>query len=392
MPRKKKNQREDKRFCVRLDIGKDADGKRIRKSFYSTVSLEDAEKKRNEWIKLNPPETLPSDRGITLSAWSERWLKAYKSGLAPNTFECYRRSAAALCRYDGYGSMPITDIRHSHIQAYLTSLAGKSKSYIHSAKVTIRQLFSSAVSDGLIAKLPYDSLYAPKGTYSGHRVLLDWEKKAIEATCLMHRAGLWAIIMQYAGLRRGEMAALMWEDIDLANRTITVRRSADLNHGAVIKSTKSDAGERTLPILKPLYNVLCALPSRSGFVCLSSKGQPLTKDSYRKGWESYMLVLERATNGIEPYNDTTGWRRDLVCTAPGYKVASINAHDLRYTFASYLYDNDVDIKTAQYLLGHSSVDMTLKIYTKLSEEKKAKSINKLIEFFDTHSDTQTYRF
>lgn len=56
-------------------------------------------------------------------------------------------------------------------------------------------------------------------------------------------------------------------------------------------------------------------------------------------------------------------------------------YDLRHTYCSMLYDADVDVKTAQYLMGHASLDMMLKIYTHLSEAKKTRSFDKLHMYF-----------
>ena len=93
-------------------------------------------------------------------------------------------------------------------------------------------------------------------------------------------------------------------------------------------------------------------------------------------------MCERAANGLAPFSETNGWRRDIARRTEGYKVFDVNAHDLRYTFATTLYDAGVDVKTAQYLLGHKDLMTTMKIYTKLSEEKKRFSIDKLINHFE----------
>ena len=62
----------------------------------------------------------------------------------------------------------------------------------------------------------------------------------------------------------------------------------------------------------------------------------------------------------------------------GYKVFDVNAHDLRYTFATILYDAGGDAKTAKYLLGHKDLMTTMKIYTKMSEEKSDPILTSLL--------------
>ena len=86
----------------------------------------------------------------------------------------------------------------------------------------------------------------------------------------------------------------------------------------------------------------------------------------------------RGLNDIKPYSATAGWRRDKV---EGLKPFGCTAHDLRYTYATILYDAGVDVQTAAYLLGHSDVTVTMKIYTQLSDKTKAVSVDKLMSFF-----------
>ena len=62
----------------------------------------------------------------------------------------------------------------------------------------------------------------------------------------------------------------------------------------------------------------------------------------------------------------------------GYKVFDVNAHDLRYTFATTLYDAGVDVKTAQHLLGHKDLMTIMKIYIKMSEEKSDPILTSLL--------------
>ena len=65
---------------------------------------------------------------------------------------------------------------------------------------------------------------------------------------------------------------------------------------------------------------------------------------------------------------------------PGWQSLSVSMYDLRHSYCSMLYDAGVDVKTAQYLMGHSDLEVTLKIYTHLSEQKKQHSYDTLHDF------------
>lgn len=68
--------------------------------------------------------------------------------------------------------------------------------------------------------------------------------------------------------------------------------------------------------------------------------------------------------------------------SPGRKKFSVRAHDLRHTFASMLYDADVDVKTAQKVMGHTSPEITMRIYTHLSDAKESASLDKMRAYLE----------
>ena len=354
--RKQKGKRADGRYQVSIDLKSD-DGKRHRKFFYSTVSLADAKKKRDRYME---DHTYSHPDG-SLREWCDIWLTAYKATVSPATRDTYRASVNQICRFGiqgtTLGEMQIADIRPADIQMFVNSLAGTSRSNIQKQIVTLRQIFRTAVENKRIHTSPVGTLSRPKGTYKGHRVITAEEEKLIGEMWRSYHAGLWAIIMLYTGMRREEIAALDWKDIDMRKHMISISRAADLGHGGALKETKSVAGVRTVPILIPLEEVLRECHANvSGPVCTNQHGGPLTASSWLKAWRPFAAAVSEAS-GCEP----------------------ITPHDLRYSYASMLYDNSVDVKTAQYLLGHSSITVTLNIYTKLSAGKKAASFQALRE-------------
>ena len=387
MARRQKNQRTDKRFQVSLQIGV-IGGKRQRVYFYGKTK-DEAEQKKLAYMRTHPAKSNPDDRNITLGTWADRWLKLYKSALADNTQEMYKSGVIYIKKFiyeDEKGSsipikdMKIVDVRPYHLQALAASMSGFSKSYIRQIRQTMGQIFETACDNHIISESPALRLSFPSGSYEGHRALEEFEKELVYKHWREHRAGLWAMIMMYAGLRRGEVIALTWNNVDLKKRLLYVDTSHDVKHKKN-KDPKSEAGDRVIPLLPQLYNALAEMEKKSGAVCLSVKGKQLTEIAFRRGWEGYMLVLERALNGIEPYNRTGGWRKDIARANPDHKQVDFDPHDLRYTYATMLYDAGVDVKTAQVLLGHKDLATTMKIYTQLSEKTKKSSIDKLMNYF-----------
>lgn len=382
MPRKPKNLRKDKRYCVRLDIGTDSSGKHIRKTFYSYESKDDAEAKKIEWIRAHEA---PVIKKTTFGEWADKWLDIYCAGNAYNTKKqkehCINVLKSMTIGDELLSELELSELKPLHIQQILNAREGMSKSTIRITKQVLKNILVTACDNGFMDETPYKNIREPKGGYTGHRALEKWEIGIITENWSEHRAGVWAMLMLYAGLRRGELIALATSDIDLDNRIIHVNKSVYFEgNSPVCKSTKTEAGNRDIPIVGPLYEVLKGVTG--DFVCKSANGKQLTETAFKRGWDGFNAMCERAANGLAPFSETNGWRRDIARRTEGYKVFDVNAHDLRYTFATTLYDAGVDVKTAQYLLGHKDLMTTMKIYTKLSEEKKRFSIDKLINHFE----------
>ncbi len=130
---------------------------------------------------------------------------------------------------------------------------------------------------------------------------------------------------------------------------------------------------------------LAALYEAGNFVCLSAAGERLTESALKRGWDVCLNVLSYVRNGRPP-KPTPGLRTDKI---PGWKPVKFTAHDLRYTYCTMLYDAGVDVKTAQYLMGHSDIMVTMRIYTKLSEERKQTSFDALNTYLKGQISTTT---
>lgn len=138
------------------------------------------------------------------------------------------------------------------------------------------------------------------------------------------------MIMLFAGLRRGEVLALEWHDIDLVHHQLLVYKSlvfhAENGNQGEIKSTKTMAGKRTVSITDILAKVLSeAFQQDHGvLVCPSAEGEYMTKQSYKRAWESYMHCLNIAAGG-----------RDASRSRPKIQaIEEFTTHQLRHTYVT----------------------------------------------------------
>jgi integrase len=396
MPRKR---RADGRMQVQIDLGV-IDGKRRRKYFYGKT-LKEAREARDAWKaeQERRARVIVADADVTVAQWSAMWVESIKGTVQDTTYKAREsaireQNAFTFKTSSGspalFGSMRVIDVRPIHVQTYMRSLAEMSKGTISMRRFVLKSILNAAVANSIIDRSPWQDIKSPRGTYKGHRALDDDEQKMIRDTWDGHRAGIWALSMLYTGMRREELAALDVADIDFSAGQIRIHAASVLKERGRIKETKTEAGNRTIPILAPLLEPLRAFVGgkKSGAVFVSAAGEPLAEIAYKRAWESYMRYLNLCAGGTDAKrtkneNGKAAWIPAKIVTKP------FTAHDLRYTYATILYDAGVDVKTAAVLLGHSDITVTMKIYTQLSVRKQQQGIDALVAYANGIDAVQT---
>ncbi len=385
--RKSRGLRPDNRVQVTLTIGRDEYGKPIRKSFYGS-SRADAVRQRDEY-KLNRRMGLSQDKHKTVSEWVDTCLELYRGNVNDAYINVdsvpYKRLKREI------GTMPLSAVRESDLQRLLNRMDGMSYSTVTKYKQAIMLVFSKAFKNKLITDDPSENIQTPRCERGSHRALERWETDCIMQNWHQHRCGLWAMLMLLCGLRRGEMIALRWDNVDLVNRVIHVREVAVIktNQAKIEERAKTLAGIRDIPICDELFAALSTIPKemRLGYVCTSAHGELISASAFDRGWNSFNLCMQRICNGEDIVQ--SGRRKSLEskivdarAIGKEYVIFKAQAHDLRHTFATALYDAGIDVKTAQYYLGHADIRMTLDLYTHLSHEREKRSRSQLVGFLD----------
>lgn len=289
------------------------------------------------------------ESGPRFSDIAKEWWNVHSLTLAPNSLKnykpAYRRAA------DEFGDIPIRRIAPRDIKRFITAFArgNRAKKTVATQLLICNLIFSYAVESGVIEVSPSTHVKIPPNLSVTHRDTAS----AADETIIKKSADIWLLptFILYTGLRRGEALALTWGDIDLDRDEIHITKS--LYHEGDrprIKTPKTAAGVRTVPLLKPLRDVLPSPGSPSDFLFSYDGGaSPLTNRNYQTLWTHYVNV--------------TG----ITCTA----------HQLRHSYATMLYECEVDIKEAQDLLGHSTAAMTIDVYTHLRASRRQETISKI---------------
>jgi len=362
---------------IRIEVGRDANGKQIRKDFYGKT-LKEAKEKAQLFMEEQKQSAalLPESPGLTVKQWIDRWLPIYGRGAGYSA----NRTTEINCRklVEAIGMMQLADVRNEDIQRFANRCAHYARSTVYKIKLTTNKIFQDAIDSKQRPALVGPKVlwrYADEGT---HRCLDEWEIKLICDHWQEHRMGLPVMLMLWAGLRRGEAIALRWSDIDMEGRVIHVRQGAHFEaNTAVYGRPKTNSSIRSIPIFPPLYAALKRSTTilSGGHVCVNADGSPITLSGWVQAWNSYLNAMTNCMHGEQAVRP--GRRSDLLDPRQQF---DIRAHDLRHTFASMLYDSGVDPKTAQRLLGHASVETTLKTYVHLQSRRKEVSVNQMADY------------
>jgi integrase len=312
-------------------------------------------------------------KDMTVAEWSVKWLETYKRPRVRQ--HCYETYEINLRLHINplIGHLKMTDVKPYHLQELLNEQKGKSTSNTQKIRFAIQQMFHRAYLDGVIIKDVSEDLTMPSTAAGERRPLTEAERKAVDLVATTHRAGAWVLTMRYAGLRPEETVPLMWSDIELAPgaETITVRRAAEWVSGrAQIKGLKGKdkkhgkEKERTIPIPAILADKLRELPHKSLYVFTPKQSaQMLTQTNVRRMWRSFQRDLDIAM-GAKLY------RNAIIVHALDQDVTP---YYLRHTYATDLFEKGIDLKTAQYLLGHADIKTTANIYTHFTEKSLDKA-------------------
>ena len=371
--------RPDGRYRYQLYIGTDSSGKKQIQYLYGSTIPELERKIKAARAKLAAGERLDAAEQ-PFGMWAQRLLDVKEPDLSP----VYFRGLSGRCKWwsDRLGDLPVSKVLTSDIQDGISALskAGRAKKTLIAYLNTVSAVLDIALHDRAISVNPAQWVTIPKSAPRGQRFALTEEERGWIDT-MPHRAQTAAMIMMHAGLRRGELLALTWRDIDWEEVMLYVDKSItfDGNSPVLKRGGKTDAATRSVPldpILRNYLRPLSASRSPLALIVPGTDGRHMTESAFTRMWESYLSALN------EQYGQKIGAKRSRF--SPGgipTTIRNITPHTLRHTYATVLHAAGVDVLTAKEWLGHSDVRTTLSIYTHLDNMTRSADRAKLDAFF-----------
>lgn len=289
-----------------------------------------------------------AEHGLTFREVADEWWEDAEPKLTYNSIKGYK---PAKCRaIEEFGDEYIRELTPVQINKFITIFAKEhADKTVRMQLLVINLIFKYAVSMG----------YANFNIARDISVPSNLEKKKVtppspediakikqSSECTFGLFAIWAL---YTGMRRGELLALEWSDVNLAERTISITKSVyHVGNNPHIKAPKTATSIGVIPILDALLPYI--KPKKKGLVFPNSSGGILTHSQFKHKWAAYIKEA-----GIS-------------CTP----------HQLRHAYATMLFENDIPPEEMQILLRHAQISTTMDVYKELRDNKRKKVFDKVL--------------
>lgn len=357
----------DGKWVGAVDLGRDAQGRRIRRSVVRKTkreALAQMDSLRRHGGRPGVPA--PSATVAEFLAW---WTANVLPGSVKESTE--RDYQGVIDRYilPHIGRYRVERLAPGHVLSMLRALedrglSARSRQY---ARAVLRRSLRHAERDGLVTRNVAALVDGPKSASTKlDDALTAAEAKAVLYTAEGDRLEALAILVLRLGLRKGEVLALQWPGIDLINRELTIAGTLKFRagEGLYVDTTKTSAGKRTLPLIADTYDALLDHQRR----------QSLERQAAGESWEQSGFVFTTPRGRPIHLSDAWDWWRHL-CERAG--VGKRRFHASRHTAATLMLDQGVPLEVVSAILGHAGLAITADVYAKVTADSKRRALSKL---------------
>ena len=308
----------------------------------------------------------------TFEELAQLWLENYKTTVKPSTFENVKSKVEKMTE-EHFKELKLKKITVAYCQRVVIELSKTYVLYNHYLSV-INRIFKYAVLMDVLNSNPFDKVIKPKskqtqrkGNFLTKEELKEFLKLAQTATLsyffpLVH-------LMSYTGLRQGEAIALKWSDIDFENKKITVDKTAARIEGKQSLQTPKTKNSKRVISIDPTTLSILKNWKKDQIKIYFKNGK------HFEGDENFIFTNQRG-EWVHIHNFIRYFKRFIA----DHKLKTITPHGLRHTHASLLFSAGVEPKNISDRLGHSTVQITLDLYTHITEEQRTDTVEKLLEY------------
>lgn len=363
------------------------DGKKIRKHF---AKQKEAELWRGELRDAVENRGARAPSRMTVDEAAETLLTGMRDGSLQNR-SGHPYKPATIRRYEEalrlhvrpvLGRRRLTDVDRGCVKALVREWvrADMVPSSVRNNLDPLRVILREAIEDGRMAVDPMGGMRLPQGSGRRERVADRAEAQTLIDALPEAERALWACAF-YGTLRRGELRAMRWSDVDFDDGVIRVRRGWDDKEGE--QATKSDAGERDVPLAGILRKILAAHKLATGrgeedLVLGRTAALPFVSSTIgrqaRKAWGWKQVP-----------NPEPGSPRMIWVKAREDALEPICLHEGRHSAASYLIEAGLNDLELTAMVGHSDSRTTKAIYGHLFPDSREKVTAKVDAYLEAVS-------
>jgi len=366
------------RYLFQTYLGIDpATGKERRTTRRGFKTMKEAKQAERNLLLDVEENGLPSNQSDgfqdpTFEKLASLWLENYKTTVKPSTFENVKSKVEKMTE-EHFEGMKLKKITVAYCQKIVIELNKSYVLYNHYLSV-INRIFKYAVLMDVLSSNPFDKVIKPKsrqtqrkGNFLTKEELKEFLKLAQNTTLsyffpLVH-------LMSYTGLRQGEALALKWSDIDFENKKITVNKTAvRIKEKQTLQTPKTKNSKRVISIDPATLSILRSWKKDQIKIYFKN-------GKHFEGDENFIFTNQRG-EWVHIHNFIRYFKRFIA----DHKLKPITPHGLRHTHASLLFSAGVEPKNISDRLGHSTVQITLDLYTHITEEQRTDTVEKLIEY------------
>ena len=348
--------------------GRDSDGKPLKPEYVTRATLKEckaAARVIEQEIEDRNYSNIPN---MSLEAWIEKWLELNKERLSPSTFSLYKTYLKKHYK-PFFGAIKLNKLTEVKIKEFINL---KLKTLTHSSTRRMMSALRVILHDAMKQKSPARDIKLPLEEKYTPRVLTEKEMEQIHNATKGTRDEPIVLIAAWCGLRRGEIFALKWDDIDWDKGTVRVDESYCVTDEGIYidKLPKSENGLRTVAVPDYLLDLLEKMKKAKFDTIKPSKKSKEPSIEIVKAEISHRIFDMRPDSYSSYFAE---FIRDN-------KLPKIRFHDLRHYHASWLYSKNIPDLYAAKMLGHD-IHVLKSVYQHLGLDRQVEIEDKIREMY-----------
>ena len=366
--RKRNDGRWEGRYTVGYDPGT---GKRVIKNVLGKTQAEVKAKLKAAVEQAQQVDVIRADN-YTVASWLRTWYELYsKPNVRPSTANYYHRSIEQHV-IPKIGNIKLSQLTSRDIQKLYRDLQengrlrevqrakkpGLSNATVRGIHMMLHNALDRAVKERLILRNPTEDCIIPKIEKQEMKILHPEDMSAYLQAADNHGVLPMFYLELVSGVRKGELVALLWDDLETASRTISVSKQAAVRNGEItISRPKTETSVRRISIPQEAIDLLI--------------------QEHAKHPDNPYMFPSPKTGGMYYPDSVVNLHKKLLKDAG---LEHIRFHDLRHTFATMALQNGVDVKTVSSMLGHYDAGFTLRTYTHATRQAQDEAAEKMDSF------------